>query len=64
MGFNAHSLFVCGLLAHNYMPTLLFKAHFWLVMTSLIHFRVTPEKWLESAYNVLICSLYDGIRGQ
>ena len=30
-------------------------------MASLIHFRVTPGKWLESACNVVICSLYDGI---
>lgn len=29
-----------------------------LVMASLIHFRVMPEKWLESACNVVICGLY------
>lgn len=27
----------------------------------LIHFRVTLEKWLESACSVVICGLYDGI---
>lgn len=32
-----------------------------LVIASLITFRVTPGKWLESAYNVLICGLYDDI---
>ncbi len=51
----AHSLLLCGLFAYNYMPTLLFKAYTRLVMASLIHFRVMPEKWLESAYIVLIC---------
>lgn len=37
-------------------------------MVSLIHFRVTPEKWLESTCSVvilddllLVCCLYDGI---
>ena len=37
-------------------------------MASLIHFRVTFEKWLESACNavilgglLLVCGLYDGI---
>ena len=37
-------------------------------MASLIHFRATPGKWLESACSVvilgdllLVCCLYDGI---
>lgn len=37
-------------------------------MVSLIHFRVTPGKWLESACSLvilgdllLVCCLYDGI---
>ena len=37
-------------------------------MSSLIHFRAMPGKWLESACNVvilgdllLVCCLYDGI---
>ena len=34
-------------------------------MASLIHFRVTPEKWLELACSAVVlgdlCSLYDGI---
>lgn len=29
-------------------------------MASLIIYRVTLEKWLKSAYIVLICGLYDG----
>ena len=39
-------------------------------MASLIHFRATPGKWLESACSVvilgdllLVCCLYDGIGG-
>lgn len=27
-------------------------------MASLIHFRVTPGKWLKSACNVVICGLF------
>ena len=45
-----------------------FLAYFRLEMASLIHFRVTPGKWLESACSVviwgdlsLVCCLYDGI---
>lgn len=30
-------------------------------MASLIHFRVTFGKWLESACSAVICGLYDGI---
>ena len=50
----AHSLLLCGLFAYNYMPTLLFKAYTRLVMASLIHFRVTLGKWLESVCSVVI----------
>ena len=32
-----------------------------LVIASLITFRVTTGKWLESACSVVICGLYDGI---
>ena len=30
-------------------------------MASLIYFGVMPGKWLESACDVVICGLYDGI---
>lgn len=42
------------------MSIMRFLAHFWLVMDSVIIFMTTPEKWLELAYIVLICGLYDG----
>ena len=63
MRFNAHSLFMCGLFAYICMVIMRLQAYFQLEMASLMHFRVTPGKWLELAYNVVICSLYDGIRG-
>ena len=63
-----HSLLLCGLLTHICMIIIRLQAYFRLVMASLIHFRVTPEKRLESACNVLIWGdlllafgLYDGI---
>ncbi len=61
MRFNAHSLFMCGLFAYICMVIMRLQAYFQLEMASLMHFRVTPGKWLESAYNVLICGLYDDI---
>ena len=70
MCFNAHSLLLCGLLTHICMIIIRLQAYFRLEMASLIQFRVTPGKWLESACNMLIWGdlllafgLYDGIGG-
>ena len=52
--------FLCGLFTCNRMSIMRFLAHFGLVMDSVIIFMTTPEKWLELAYIVLICGLYDG----
>lgn len=54
---------MCGLFGCDCMVIMRFSAYFRLVMASLIHFRVTLGKWLESACNVLICGLYDDTRG-
>lgn len=50
--------FLCDLFTCNRMSIMRFLAHFGLVMDSVIIFMTTPEKWLESAYIVLICGLF------
>lgn len=57
MCFNAHSLLLCVLFAYNHMAIMRFSACNGFIDT----FRVTPGKWLELAYIVLICGLFDGI---
>lgn len=71
MRFNAHSLLLCGLFGHDRVVAMRNLAYFRLLIDSLIHFRATPGKWLESACSaviwgelLLVCGLYDGIGQQ
>ena len=63
MRFNAHSLLLCGLFAYICMVIMRFYGYLRRLMALLIYFRVTPGKWLESACNVVIWGLYDGVGG-